>query len=48
MAEVVGGVDSDRLADYMDGVQAITCPNCLQDEKGHCKDRIHLNCPLDL
>ena len=48
LAEVVAGMESDRLADYMDGVQAIICPDCLQDDKGQCEDRTHLNCPLDL
>ncbi len=48
LAEVVAGMESDRLADYMDAVQAIICPECLQDDKGQCEDRTHLNCPLDL
>ncbi len=48
LAEVVAGVGSDRLADYMERIQAVICPDCLQDERGHCEDRNHLNCPLDL
>ncbi len=32
----------------MDQVQAIVCPECHQDEEGHCEDRTHLNRPLDL
>ncbi len=48
VAEAVAGVDSDRLADYMDLVQAIVCPDCLQDEQGHCEARTQLDCPLDL
>ncbi len=48
LAEVVAGVNSDLLADYMDDIQAIICPECHQDDQGECTDRAHLNCPLDL
>lgn len=42
------GVESDRLGDYLNQIQAIICPNCAQQPNGSCKARDHLNCPLDL
>ena len=48
VAEVVEGIDSSRLGDYMDKIQAIICPSCMQLANGHCKARDHLDCPLDL
>lgn len=48
LAEVVKGVASDRLSEYLDHIQAVICPQCIQDEAGHCKARTHLDCPLDL
>lgn len=48
LAGVVGATESDRLADYMQEIQIIICPECAQEEDGTCEDREHLNCPLDL
>lgn len=48
LAPIVRDVRSDRLADYIDQIQAIVCPQCVQDVAGHCAEREHLDCPLDL
>ncbi len=48
LAEAVEGVESNRLADYMDRIQAIICPSCMQRPDGKCQARDHLDCPLDL
>ncbi len=48
LSGVVGGIDSDRLGDYMDEVGRIICPDCHQGDDGVCAERDHLNCPLDL
>jgi hypothetical protein len=48
LAGIVEGVDSARLADYMDRIQAVVCPQCAQDERGFCKSRDKLDCPLEL
>ncbi len=48
LAEVVEGVESDNLADYMQEIGSIICPECYQDESGECAERDHLDCPLDL
>lgn len=48
LAEIVDGMQSDRLADYMDQIGAVICPECRQDDDGACVDRDHLDCPLDL
>lgn len=48
IAEVVEGIESDRLADYMERIQSIVCPNCMQAPNGRCASRDHLDCPLDL
>ena len=48
LAEVVVGIDSGRLGDYMDKIQAIICPSCMQLADGRCKTRDRLDCPLDL
>jgi len=48
LGELVEGVTSDRLADYLDRIQAIICPGCKQHPDGRCAQRDHLECPLDL
>lgn len=48
LVRAVAGVDSDRLADYMERIQEMICPFCVQDADGHCRPRDNLNCPLDL
>lgn len=48
LSELVGGIDSRQLGDYMDRIQAIICPSCMQLADGKCKSRDHLDCPLDL
>jgi hypothetical protein len=48
LAELVKGVESDRLGDYLDRIQAIICPACKQSPDGRCKAREQLDCPIDL
>lgn len=48
IAELIKGIDSNRLGDYLDRIQAIICPDCMQQPNGQCKSRDHLDCPLDL
>ncbi|HKQ47219.1 MAG TPA: hypothetical protein VJZ71_04010 [Phycisphaerae bacterium] len=48
LAAVVEGIDSNRMGDYMDKIQAIICPSCMQLADGRCKTRDRLDCPLDL
>ncbi len=48
LAALVSDIDSDRLADYLDNIQGIVCPQCAQDETGRCASRDHLDCPVDL
>ena len=48
LAGVVAGISSNRLADYMDRIQAVICPHCAQDERGRCPQRDRLDCPLDM
>jgi hypothetical protein len=48
LAEIMTDVDSIRLADYMDRIQAAICPRCAQDDRGCCIQRDRLDCPLDL
>ncbi len=48
IAELVKDVDSNQLGDYLDRIQAIICPGCMQQPNGQCKSRNHLDCPLDL
>ena len=48
LAELVDGVESNRLGDYFDRIQAIICPACKQSPDGRCKARENLDCPIDL
>jgi|CXWL01.1.fsa_nt_gi hypothetical protein len=48
LAELVEGVESNRLGDYADQIQAIICPECKQSPDGRCKARERLDCPIDL
>jgi hypothetical protein len=48
LAQLVEGVRSVRLAEYMDRIAAIICPQCRQLADGGCETRDHLDCPLDL
>jgi hypothetical protein len=48
LAELIEHVASNHLSDYVDQIQAIICPGCMQDPHGTCKARDHLDCPLDL
>lgn len=48
LAALISTMESERLGDYLDRIQAIICPTCMQDPTGICKARNHLDCPLDL
>lgn len=48
IAELARDIDSPRLDDYITQIQSIICPDCRQAADGRCKDRDHLDCPVDL
>ncbi len=48
IATLVQTIDSPRLEDYIERIQSIICPECMQAPGGRCEARDRLDCPVDL
>ena len=48
IAGLVQTIDSPRLEDYLERIQSIICPECMQNAEGACTARERLDCPVDL
>lgn len=47
IVRAVESVHSFDLTPYVEGIRSEVCPNCSQDESGHCVFRENFDCSVD-